>query len=98
MWVWNDGLEDHANQGPQPLNQHTIIWHHDESTFYANDWCKVFWVHKDETAVPRAKGEGVSLMVADFVSADYGWLHSPDHTELGLTTGMGKPAGFAAWV
>ncbi|KAF9510185.1 hypothetical protein BS47DRAFT_1373366 [Hydnum rufescens UP504] len=31
-----------------------------------------------ETPKPYAKGEGVSLMVADFVSADYGWLHSPD--------------------
>ena len=31
-----------------------------------------------EIAVPYAKGEGASLMVADFVSADYGWLRSPD--------------------
>lgn len=28
--------------------------------------------------MPHAKGEGVSLMIADFVSADYGWLASPD--------------------
>jgi hypothetical protein len=28
--------------------------------------------------VPYVKGEGASLMVADFVSADYGWLRSPD--------------------
>lgn len=28
-----------------------------------------------------AKGEGHSLMVADFVSADYGWLHSLDGIE-----------------
>jgi hypothetical protein len=31
--------------------------------------------------VPYAKGEGESLMIADFVSADYGWLHSPDGKE-----------------
>ncbi|KDQ12520.1 hypothetical protein BOTBODRAFT_189230 [Botryobasidium botryosum FD-172 SS1] len=31
-----------------------------------------------ENAVPYAKGEGASLMVADFVSPDYGWLCSPD--------------------
>ena len=31
--------------------------------------------------VPRAKGEGHTLMVADFVSADYGWLRSPDGNE-----------------
>jgi hypothetical protein len=48
-----------------------------ETTFYANDRRKVGWVHKDAKAVPRAKGEGVSLMVADFISADYGWLQSP---------------------
>ncbi|CDO74688.1 hypothetical protein BN946_scf184960.g2 [Trametes cinnabarina] len=38
-------------------------------------------VHKLEKAVPRAKGEGASLMVADFVSATYGWLRSPDGKE-----------------
>lgn len=58
-----------------------VVWFHDESTFYANDRRKMRWVHKDEKAVPYAKGEGISLMVADFVSADYGWLRSPDGTE-----------------
>jgi len=32
-------------------------------------------------AVPRKKGEGASLMVADFISVDYGWLRSPDGQE-----------------
>lgn len=58
-----------------------VIWHHDESIFYANDRRKTRWVHKSENAVPYTKGEGASLMVADFVSADYGWLCSPDGTE-----------------
>jgi hypothetical protein len=31
-----------------------------------------------ETAKPCAKGKGVLLMVANFVSADYGFLHSLD--------------------
>jgi hypothetical protein len=57
---------------------HVVLWCHDESTFYANDRRKLRWVHKTETAKPYAKGEGASLMVADFVSADYGWLRSPD--------------------
>jgi hypothetical protein len=35
-------------------------------------------VHKSKTATPYAKGEGASQMVSDFVSADYGWLRSPD--------------------
>jgi hypothetical protein len=58
--------------------QHVVVWYHDESTFYAHDWCKSGWVHSSETAVPYAKGKGLSQMVADVVSADYGWLHSPD--------------------
>ncbi|KAG2055339.1 hypothetical protein BDR06DRAFT_981939 [Suillus hirtellus] len=44
----------------------TVVWFHDESMFYANDQ------HKKST--PQPKGEGSFLMVADFVSADYGWL------------------------
>ncbi|KAJ3814714.1 hypothetical protein F5876DRAFT_86258 [Lentinula aff. lateritia] len=39
---------------------------------------RVIWVRNNESAIPYAKGEGVSLMVADFVSADYGWLRSHD--------------------
>jgi hypothetical protein len=38
-------------------------------------------VHKNTSATPYAKGEGASLMVADFVSADHGWLQSPDGKE-----------------
>lgn len=36
---------------------------------------------EDENLVPQPKGEGTSLIVADFVSADYGWLRSPDGKE-----------------
>lgn len=38
-------------------------------------------MHKSEAAKPYAKGEGASQMVADLVSADYGWLWSPDGVE-----------------
>jgi hypothetical protein len=74
----NTGGEQHM---PAPGERRTVVWFHDESTFYANDRRKQRWVHKSETAVPYAKGEGASLMVADFVSADYGWLRSPDGKE-----------------
>jgi hypothetical protein len=57
------------------------VWFHDESTFYANDRWKKHWVHNSEKVVPQAMGEGASLMVANFVSADYGWLCSPDWKE-----------------
>jgi hypothetical protein len=58
-----------------------VVWYHDESTFYAHDRRDVRWVHSTESAVPKPKGEGASLMVAHFVSADYGWLQSDDGTE-----------------
>jgi hypothetical protein len=73
--VWT--VENDAVEGPPPFRR-TVAWWHDESTFYANDRRKIRWVHKGEKAVPYAKGEGASQMVADFVSADYGWLKSPD--------------------
>jgi hypothetical protein len=58
-----------------------VVWYHDESTFYANDRRQIRWVWAGETPKPVPKGEGASLMVADFVSADYGWLRSPDGSE-----------------
>ncbi|KAF8433330.1 hypothetical protein L210DRAFT_3507087 [Boletus edulis BED1] len=58
-----------------------VLWFHDESTFYANNRRKLHWVHESEGALPQPKEEGASLMVADFVSADYGWLQSPDGKE-----------------
>ncbi|KAG9224502.1 hypothetical protein CCMSSC00406_0002347 [Pleurotus cornucopiae] len=64
-----------------PRERQIVVWFHNESTFYANDRRRRRWVHESETAKPRPKGEGASLMVADFVSADYGFLRSPDGTE-----------------
>jgi hypothetical protein len=58
-----------------------VVWFHDESTFYTNDRRQMHWVHRSETAKPYTKGEGHSLMAAHFISADYGWLASPDGKE-----------------
>ena len=60
----------------QPCQHPIVVWFHGRLTFYANNHWKVQWVHNSETPVPQPKGEGVSLMVADFVSAYYGWLQS----------------------
>jgi len=38
-------------------------------------------VHSNEAAKPYAKGKGALQMVVDLVSADYGWLWSPDGEE-----------------
>lgn len=65
-----------------PSYYHCLVaWFHDESTFYANDHHAARWVKKDAGATPYTKGEGASLMVADFISADHGWLRSPDGAE-----------------
>lgn len=62
----------------EPPTQVTIVWIHDESTFHANDRRELRWVHNTEDPIPQSKGEGASLMFADFVSADYGWLRAMD--------------------
>ncbi|EEB86790.1 hypothetical protein MPER_16120, partial [Moniliophthora perniciosa FA553] len=43
-----------------------IIWFHDESIFYAHDRRRKNWYRVDADAKPYAKGDGHSLMVADF--------------------------------
>jgi hypothetical protein len=81
MRAWSDAMEELVDDRPRPRQRRTVVWYHDESTFYANDRRKIRWVHSGETPKPCPKGEGISLMVADFVSADYGWLRSPDGQE-----------------
>jgi len=83
-WKWaqlrsRDLLQENAmDQLPPEPQEH---WYHDESIFYANDRCKLGWKHKDAMAVPYAKGEGASQMVADMVSTEFGWLCSLDGKE-----------------
>ncbi|KDQ11231.1 hypothetical protein BOTBODRAFT_162994 [Botryobasidium botryosum FD-172 SS1] len=83
--VWEELLSvtrQYSSEGiecpSESSGRRTVVWCHDESIYYAHDRRKIRWVHKSENAVPYAKGEGASLMVADFVSPDYGWLRSPD--------------------
>ncbi|EKM75371.1 hypothetical protein AGABI1DRAFT_132271 [Agaricus bisporus var. burnettii JB137-S8] len=69
------------NHNSHPSTPKWVIWFQDESTFYMNDRRKVRWKGKDEKNMPQPKGEGVSIMISDFVSAKYGWLQSPDGNE-----------------
>jgi hypothetical protein len=80
MRTW-EGENMTTEQRSSVTGRRVVVWHHDESIFYANDRRKVRWVHDSEKAMPVTKGEGASLMVADFVSADYGWLCSPDGSQ-----------------
>lgn len=68
------------SSSPSPTRP-SVLWFHDQCIFYQNDRRKCCWVHVSEKPVPLLKGEGVSLMVSDFISADYGWLRSPDGTD-----------------
>ncbi|KAJ3858340.1 hypothetical protein EV359DRAFT_22280, partial [Lentinula novae-zelandiae] len=43
-----------------------VVWFHDESIFYAHDRRKAQWGPDSVSPEPYAKGEGLSLMVADF--------------------------------
>jgi hypothetical protein len=59
----------------------TALWYHDEMSFQVHDQHQTAWYHNSTTPVPYAKGEGASIMIADFISADYSWLQSPDGQE-----------------
>ncbi|KAJ6557572.1 hypothetical protein B0H19DRAFT_894702, partial [Mycena capillaripes] len=63
-----------------PGVRRTVIWYHDESIFYAHDRRRKSWFHKDADAIPYKKGDGHSYMVADYFSADYGWLRARDRS------------------
>ncbi|PBK93331.1 hypothetical protein ARMGADRAFT_1029997 [Armillaria gallica] len=77
MWCW---IEEHGWNIPPPF--------HDKSTFYAHDCYVLCWVPLGTKPVPYVKGEGASLIIAHFVSANYGWLDAPDNNEMDLVQGM----------
>ena len=58
-----------------------VPWFNDESIFYANDRRQSGWVHKDCSPEPYTKGEGVSEMIGEYFSPDFGYLRSHDGTE-----------------
>ena len=64
--------------GPRSAGRRIIFWYHDESIFYAHDRRMKSWHHKDGDAKIYPKGDGVSFMVAEFISADFGYLQAPD--------------------
>ena len=78
--------DDTGNEGPQPPHFpvpgaegrfHLILVTHDESIFYQNDQRDIHWGCPGGGA-PKPKGEGVSLMVSDFLTPEWGRLRSVD--------------------
>jgi hypothetical protein len=55
-----------------------ILVIHDESTFFQNDERNTGWSHATSKLNPKAKGNGQSLMVSDFLTSDWGRLHDGD--------------------
>jgi hypothetical protein len=70
--------DNEKEHGPCPNGKIVKPWHHNEAIFYANDWTRRGWYHKDGPAKPYTKGEGASLMVGEFVCTKFGWLQPPD--------------------
>ncbi|KAF8593220.1 hypothetical protein BDV93DRAFT_516735 [Ceratobasidium sp. AG-I] len=64
----------------RPGETEVVFWFHDESIFYAHDRRLIRWVFVGEHPTPFKKGEGYSMMIADFTSAQWGWLHGADGT------------------
>ncbi|PIL28057.1 hypothetical protein GSI_09809 [Ganoderma sinense ZZ0214-1] len=76
-WSSENPLEEEF-YGPLPREMPETAWFHDESIFQGNDRRILRWWHESETPKPYTKGEGPSLMVADFFSPDHGFLRAPD--------------------
>ena len=58
-----------------------VLITHDKSTFYQNDQHQIRWGCPGSGA-PKPKGEGTSLMVSDFLSANWGRLKDSDRCVL----------------
>ncbi|KAG2144548.1 hypothetical protein DEU56DRAFT_870337 [Suillus clintonianus] len=77
-WM-SDGLTSEINLEPHECP--VEVWLQDEVTFYANDRRHSGWYHLNAGSDPRPKGEGISIMISDFISADRGWCRSRDGKE-----------------
>ena len=55
-----------------------ILVTHNESTFFQNDERDTGWSHANTKSKPKAKGNGQTLMVLDFLTPDWGRLRNGD--------------------
>ena len=78
----NDGTELPRPNGfpvPGAIGRFRLILvTHDESTFFQNDERNTGWSHESSKSKPKAKGNGQSLMVSDFLTPDWGRLRDGD--------------------
>jgi hypothetical protein len=57
---------------------HLILVTYDKSTFFQNDEHNTGWSHRMSKLKPKAKGNGQSLMMSDFLTSEWGWLCNGD--------------------
>jgi hypothetical protein len=55
-----------------------VLLTHNKFTFYQNDQCKVYWGCPVKNVTPRPKGEGLTLMISEFLTSKWGPLHDDD--------------------
>jgi len=55
-----------------------ILVTHNESTFFQNNEHNMGWSHATSKSELKAKGNGQTLMVSDFLTPDWGRLHDGD--------------------
>jgi hypothetical protein len=55
-----------------------VLITHDESIFFQNDERTTCWSHQDSRPTPKPKGDGQSLMVSDFLTAEWGRLRDSE--------------------
>ncbi|KAF7327064.1 hypothetical protein MKEN_00281700 [Mycena kentingensis (nom. inval.)] len=76
--------------GLSPGIRAVVVWYHDESIFYAHDRQRRTWQLRNGSAKPYQKGDGGGFMVADYVSANFGWLRGPNGETARKTMRPGK--------
>ena len=77
--LWDEnGVElppPHGFHVPEAAGHFQLVLRmHNESMFFQNDQCKVSWDHEGSSKAPKLKGDGQSLMISDFLTAEWGCL------------------------
>jgi hypothetical protein len=75
--TWDSNGVEHRPQNAFPVKGgrfRLILVTHDESVFYQNDSRKTHWIAGSSKPTPLPKGDGQSIMVSDFLTAEWGRL------------------------
>jgi hypothetical protein len=75
--TWDNNGTEHWPQKAFPVKGghfRLILVTHNESIFYQNDFRKTHWIADTSKATPLPKGDGQSIIVSDFLTAEWGRL------------------------